>query len=164
MKLNISNKSDKTLLAFTLAEVSIGLMLLGIVSTACYTGLTSGFAFIELSRENLRATQIMVERMETIRLYRWDQVTNPTYIAPAFTNYYYPEGLASGAGGIMYTGAFSITSMPVGTPSAYSNDMRKVSVTIGWLSSKRPRTRSMTTYVARYGLQNYVYTGNTNSP
>ncbi len=143
--------------AYTLAEVMIAVLILAIMMGSLYGGFSTGFSMIQVTRENLRATQIMLERMETIRLYRWDQVTDPTYITPAFTNYYYPDGLASGSAGVVYTGSVTIASVPSTIPSAYTNSMKQVSVSLGWKSGKIWRTRDMNTYVARYGLQNYVY-------
>jgi hypothetical protein len=35
--------------------------------------------------------------------------------------------------------------------------MKKVIVTLNWTTGKLPRTRSISTYVSRYGLQNYIY-------
>ena len=131
--------------------------------TSLYGAFATGFSLIKVTRENLRATQIMLERMETIRLYRWDQVTDPSYIPQAFTNYYYPDGVAQGAGGVMYTGSVRIASVPAAVRSTYTNNMRQVSVSIGWVSATQLRRRDMTTFVSQYGLQNYVYSP-TNSP
>jgi hypothetical protein len=158
MKLNCIRKAKRHAeRAFTVAETMVSVLVLGIMITSIYGAFTSGFAMIQVTRENLRATQIMLERMETIRLYRWEQVTDNSYIVPSFTNYYYPEGIASGAGGVVYTGAITVAKMPIPVPGAYSNDMRQVTVKIGWLSGKQMRQREMQTFVARYGLQNYVF-------
>jgi prepilin-type N-terminal cleavage/methylation domain-containing protein len=150
--------------AYTLAEVMVAVLILGIMMGSLYGGFSTGFSMIQVTRENLRATQIMLERMETVRLYRWDQVTDKTYMNPVFTNYYYPDGLSSGGGGVVYTGAISVANMPIAIPAAYTNAMRQVSVSLGWKSGKTWRKRDMTTYVAQYGLQNYVYSPSTNSP
>jgi prepilin-type N-terminal cleavage/methylation domain-containing protein len=143
--------------AYTLAEVMIAVLILAIMMGSLYGGFSTGFSMIQVTRENLRATQIMVERMETIRLYRWDQVINNSYITPSFTNYYYPDGIASGSAGVVYTGSVTVANMPISIPSAYTNSMRQVSVSLGWKSGKVWRKRDMNTFVARYGLQNYVY-------
>ena len=131
--------------------------------TSLYGAFATGFSLIKVTRENLRATQIMLERMETIRLYRWDQVIDPSYIPQTFTNYYYPDGLSKGSGGVMYTGTVRIASVPAALGSSYTNNMRQVSVNIGWISGKQVRRRDMSTFVSQYGLQNYVYSP-TNSP
>jgi hypothetical protein len=63
-------------------------------------------------------------------------------------------GLVSGAG-ITYTGTVSIINAPI--TEAYSNDLKQITVTLSWLSDRTPRQREMTTFVSKYGVQNYVY-------
>ena len=143
--------------AYTLVEVLFAVAAMGFISVSLFAGLGSGFALVEVTRENLRATQILLERMETIRLYRWDQITDDKCIPRTFTSYFYPDALATGGGGIMYTGTIAVTSVSGDLPAAYRDEMRQVRVRIGWMSSKVPREREMVTYTARHGLQNYVY-------
>jgi len=140
--------------AFALIEVLIGSGLLGVMSVSLYLGIAQGFAFVQIARENLRATQILQEKLETVRLYTWDQVIQPGFIPSAFTNYYYPSG-GSGSQGAVYRGTTTVSSAPVG--GSYANDMKLVSVQLTWTSSNVQRQRSMHTLVSRYGLQNYVY-------
>src|SRR6185503_12925617 len=67
--------------AFLLLEATIGMALLGLLFMALYTGLCTTTFFVKLSRENLRATQLMAERLDTIRLYGWKKIVDdPTYI------------------------------------------------------------------------------------
>jgi len=148
--------------AYTLVEVMIAVLALAIMGAALYGGFWAGFSTIRTTRENLRATQILLERTETIRLYRWDQVTNSGFIPPGFTNYFYPEGLASGGSGIMYTGTVSIAPAPASLPAAYRDNMKQVSVHVAWVSGKELHQHDAMTYVARYGLQNYVYSPTNN--
>src|SRR5437868_3625278 len=60
---------------FNLVEVVVAIAILGIGIVALYSSLLSGFRVAQLSREDLRATQVMVELMDTLRLYSWDQIT-----------------------------------------------------------------------------------------
>jgi prepilin-type N-terminal cleavage/methylation domain-containing protein len=76
--------------AFTLVEVMIAVAILGIMFVALYGGMSSGFAVTQLARENLRATQIMLERMEGIRLYNWEQVVYSNMVPTTFVAHYYP--------------------------------------------------------------------------
>ena len=99
--------------AFALIEVLIGSGLLGVMSVSLYLGIAQGFAFVQIARENLRATQILQEKLETVRLYTWDQVIQPGFIPSAFTNYYYPSG-GSGSQGAVYRGTTTVSSAPVG--------------------------------------------------
>jgi prepilin-type N-terminal cleavage/methylation domain-containing protein len=139
--------------AFTLTEVLVATALLAIVAVSLYAGIAAGFAGVQMSRENLRGTQIMLEKFETIRLYSWDQITSTNFIPTTFTAPFQPNGATNS--GIVYTGTVTITS-PTMT-EAYSNDMRMVNINVTWNSGNLQRNRSMSSYVSRYGLQNYVY-------
>ena len=148
-------------LAFALAEVLVSGALMAIVFVTLYTGMSSGFAVTKLARENLRATQIMLERMEGIRLYNWNQLCYSNMIPATFNAYYYPAITNGQSGGINYQGTISIAA-PVLNPSAnYSDLMRAITVTLYWTNANGAapivHRRSMTTYSARDGVQNYVY-------
>ena len=138
-------------LAFTLVEGLIGVAVMGVVFVSLYTGMASGFKSIRTSQENLRATQIMTEKFEALRLYNWEQITTPGFVPDTFTAMFAPNAKSQG---ITYTG--SIRILPLAS-QPYSVDMRSVTVTLSWTTGNRPRTRTLTSYVARYGLQNYIY-------
>src|SRR6266481_414088 len=87
-------------IAYTLVEVIVCVALIIILFVSLYGGMSSGFAVTQTSRENLRATQIMLEYMEGIRLYNWDQLTSSNWIPTSFTNYYYPLASANESKGI----------------------------------------------------------------
>ncbi len=53
--------------AFTLVESLFAMTMASVMFAALYSGLAFGFNIIKAARENSRATQIMVEKMETIR-------------------------------------------------------------------------------------------------
>src|SRR5207244_2048787 len=96
-----SNKrapKETTQNGFTLIEVLIGMAIVGGLIITLYTGLAWGFRVIRLARENIRATQVMAEKMETIRLYNWDQVTSNGFIPSTFNVPYYPVGQTNGSG------------------------------------------------------------------
>jgi len=150
--------------AYTLAEVSISAVLVLTVFTALYAGMSSGFAYTQVLRENLRATQIMLERMEGIRLYNWDTQLNSNNFLPInFSAYYYPAIAGTGVNsGVCYTGTMSVGPVSLYPTPSYVSDMRQILVTLKWVSRFGPsntlvRTRRMRTYVARYGMQNYIY-------
>jgi len=146
--------------AFTLSEVVIAVGLLAISFVSLYAGMSAGFAMTRVSRESLRATQIMVEKMEGIRLFNWNQVIASNMIPATFTERYYP-GLGNGqASGITYTGTIKVTdpgSVNFYPPRSYDTNMRVVSVEIQWQSGNVLRNRRMSTLVSKNGLQNYVY-------
>lgn len=141
--------------AYSLIEVMVGVAIISIGFASLYLGISQGFAVIQLARENLRATQILQEKMETIRLFTWTQLTN----APASTNFtttFYPLAPA-GSQGIVYTGTRTITNAPVS--ESYAGDLRMVIVQLNWLSGNIPRQREMRTFVSQYGLHNYIFWG-----
>src|SRR5688500_16526983 len=76
IKVSIVSRLRRALAAFSIVEVTIGLGIMGTTMAALFSGFTTGFFTIRMARENLRATQIMLEKVETIRLYSWQQVTN----------------------------------------------------------------------------------------
>src|SRR4051812_17576579 len=54
--------------AYALMEVLVSVCLLSIFSVSLCAGLSSGFSLARLARENLRASQILVQRTEDYRL------------------------------------------------------------------------------------------------
>jgi Tfp pilus assembly protein PilV len=149
--------------AFTLAEVMIAVLITGLMMVSLFAGFSVGFRVVQSARENLRATQILLQRMETIRLYTWSQVNSNAYLQPTFTERYDPLGVTNNTSGTLYVGVVG-RGVPAGLPAAYQNNMREITVTLYWtnysgykMTNKLVRTRSMQTYVARYGMQNYIY-------
>ena len=57
-----------SLRAISLVEVVFSIALVSVLFVSLYGGIASGFGLVNLARENLRANQIIVEKMETIRL------------------------------------------------------------------------------------------------
>src|SRR5205807_1182296 len=88
-----SSRRWRRLAGFSLLEASIGMGVIGTVIGAMLSGITTGTLTMRMTRENLRATQIMLEKVETIRLYNWDQVTT-NFIPATFTNSYDPQSVA----------------------------------------------------------------------
>src|SRR4029077_16829338 len=127
-----------TLSAFTLAEVMVAVLGVSIAVVSLYTGISSGFALVKLAREDLRATQIMLQRMEAVRLYTWSQVTDATYFSTNdYAAYYDPSGQTNGSSGMGYTVK---TAISTNTPAAnYGPAMRRVTVQVSWLSGNISR-------------------------
>lgn len=142
--------------AFTLVEVMIAVAILGIMFVALYGGMSSGFAVTQLARENLRATQIMLERMEGIRLYNWEQVVYSNMVPATFVSYYYPLAGNGESMGMPYYGTVIVTNAAV-SDATYGDQMRLVTVQLRWTNANMPRFRTMSTYISRPGIQNYVY-------
>ena len=138
---------------FTLVETLFAISIAGVMFAALYAGLVFGFDLIRVARENSRATQIMVEKMETIRLYTWDQINSNSFLPSTFVASYYPMGGANC--GTRYTG--TVTVADSGLNTSYAEDMKKIIVSLNWRTGSLPRGRTNTTYVSRYGLQNYIW-------
>jgi type II secretory pathway pseudopilin PulG len=148
--------------AFTLAEVCIGAVIVLIVFGSIYAGLTMSFNATQAARENLRATQVMLERLEGLRLYNWEQLVYSNWMPSTFTAYYFPLTNQNQSPGILYFGTVTFSNVPFPNPAPnYANDLRLVTVTVYWTNTygtnKIVRTRQMQTLVGRMGLQNYVY-------
>jgi type II secretory pathway pseudopilin PulG len=143
--------------AFTLAEILVAVLIVGIVSVSLFACFSQGFAAMEASRENLRATQILLQKVETIRLCTWSQLTNMT-----FTAYYDPNSANTNASGVIYTGTVTTNAASdIPNTAAYKTNICIVNVSLVWtnyiLDRPVPHTRQMQTQVARYGLQNYIW-------
>jgi hypothetical protein len=93
--------------------------------------------------------------MESIRLASWEQVTSGTNFPPTFVDLYYPLATNASDSGLTYYGQLIITNADTG--ANYDADMRLVIVTVTWTNFNVPRTREMRTYVARNGMQNYIF-------
>jgi Tfp pilus assembly protein PilV len=141
--------------AFSIMEVLVATLLVSVIFLSLYAGISAGLGMVQLSRENLRATQILQEKMETIRLYNWDQINQQGFVPATFTAPFYGTNVNSPDAGIIYQGSLSISNAPVS--ESYSGDLRMVTAVVRWTSGNVERNREMSTFVSRYGLQNYIY-------
>jgi hypothetical protein len=149
--------------AYSLVEVVMAVSLLGILATAIFGAFSSGLLAVQAGRENLRATQILTQKMETIRLFTWSQGTDTNLATTSFTDYFDPTGVGTGTAGAVYQGNYSVSAVPTTVPADYGGSMRLVTVNLYWTNYLGPtkgikvQSSQMQTYVARYGMQNYVY-------
>jgi hypothetical protein len=135
--------------AFTLVEVIVGAAILALTVVALYGAFSFGFSTIKVSQEDVRADQILVQKLETLRVYNWTNVLN-NYVPTNFTAYY------STNGGVTYEGSLSVTPfVPTTANETYTDSLRQVTVSVAWISGGVPRTRSMTTFVSQYGIQTF---------
>jgi len=140
--------------ATTLVDVILAVGIIAIMSGGMIGSITYGFYVMQMARENQRATQIILERIEAIRLYNWTQVTDPNFIPATFTDVYDPQGAANEQG-VVYQGTVAKSSVPF--TNSYSANMMQLTLGLTWKTRNITRTRSLTTYIARDGIQNYVY-------
>jgi hypothetical protein len=135
--------------AFTLVEVMVGAGILALTTVALYGAFSFGFSTIKLSQEEVRADQIMVQKLETLRVYNWTNIINnylPTRLSEGFSQ----------TGGVSYDVSLSVTPfVPSAANESYSDALRQVTVSVQWISGGITRNRSMITLVSQYGIQTF---------
>ena len=139
---------------FTLVEVVVSMAIVGVVFVSLYAAMTSGVSVTQMTRENLRATQVLLEKSETFRLYNWDQITTPNWVPEKFAAAYCPTA-STNAQGAVYSGTIEVSKPSLS--ANYADDMRQINITLNWKTGNLNRSRTMTFYVARNGMQNYIY-------
>ena len=142
--------------AFTVAEVLIAVCILGIASIGLYGGFATGFMLVDSTRQELRATQILTQKAESLRLCSWSSLTNFPIV---FTEFYDPT---STNGGIVYSGNVTTNAAAVLPLSAgYRTNMCLATINLYWTNYNGTRkiihNRAAQTLVARYGIQNYIW-------
>jgi len=143
--------------AYTITEVMLAVGILAFMGISLFSGLSLGLVVVKTTREDLRATQILTQKIEAVRLCTWNQLSNcPT----TFTETYYPANATNATAGVTYYGGMTM-SIPGDLPSAYRDDVRRVTVSLTWTNYKGsvaiPHSRSMQTQAARDGMQNYIW-------
>lgn len=157
MKVSRTFAGQSSASAYTLMEVLVAVFVLAVIGLAYYAALASGFSLVQSTREDLRATQIMTQKIEAIRLCTWSQLTNFN-----FQESYDPLAATNNSQGTVYYGSVALVAPAsiTNNPSYYAN-MKQVTVSLAWTNynGKIPlaHSRQMQTQVARYGLQNYVW-------
>jgi hypothetical protein len=142
---------------FALVDLVVASSLVIVLFVTLYLGVAFCFNVTDLERQNLRATQVILERMEGLRLLNWNQLVDTNLNPPSFTVQYYPAVGGTPASGVIYSGTMSVTPVNLDPPASYSNSMKKVTVTLTWNAGKVTRTRSLSTYSSLNGIQNYIY-------
>jgi prepilin-type N-terminal cleavage/methylation domain-containing protein len=137
---------------FTLVELMVSVTVIAISFASVYMGISSAFGIVQATRDDLRATQILNEKMETMRLYTWSQIMDPNAIPSGFTNYFYETANASQ--GTRYIGTVSFSSP--GFSNSFSEGMRRVTVTVRWVQGTRTNSRQTMSLVSSNGLQSYI--------
>ena len=154
MRINLGRRPAKAKRGSAIMEALLTSAIVGTMGGGLMGTFTYGFMAMQMVRENQRATQIILEKVETLRLYSWDQMMTPGFIPPTFQEVFDPQ--AEENNGVMYTGTVEIEQPSSG--SSYSDNLRELVVTVTWTSvNKAQRSRTLATYIAKDGLQNYVY-------
>ncbi|HEV2319067.1 MAG TPA: prepilin-type N-terminal cleavage/methylation domain-containing protein [Verrucomicrobiae bacterium] len=176
-----SGAGAKARRAFTIVELLISAAIAAIILAAVFATVSTSFGILTVTRQNLRGTQIIVSRLEGLRLEAWDQTNqlsqlfNTGYLPTSFVEYFYPLGLNGSTNqGIAYYGTMTVSQLTNstlesdvfgGTIPDYATNMALVTVSLSWTNSVNglsaqgtAHNRSMTTLVSEFGIQNYVYT------
>ena len=134
----------------------VAVAMVAVMGAALYAGIGVAFSQLRLSRENLRATQILEGKMEIVRQYNWDQVANYSgFIPTSFTESFFANNPTNSSANFVYTGQVSVKTAPIS--ESYSNDLKMITIKLTWKSGSATHTRQATTFVSQYGLQRYVY-------
>jgi len=144
--------------AFNLMEAAVAMGVIGLAVIALYSSLLTGVEVVQRSREDLRATQVMAELMDTLRLYSWEQITDPTFTPKHFDVEYDPIAATNGGTGrFIYNCVMNVKKGP--NDVDYDDNMKTVTLDIDWKNGngKKSRTRTFVTYVTKNGLQSYIY-------
>ena len=152
MKIQLSKK--RGLEAATISEIVVSVLIVTIGAAALMGCFRYAFFITDISQQQQRATQVMLERAEAIRLCSWDQVRSNGFIPLTYSEYYDPTA-AVGSQGVLYSGTAKVSAFPYNT--SYSNDMRQLTLTLTWKTGKVTHNRTNITYIAKDGIQNYVY-------
>jgi len=145
--------------AFTIVEVVISIAIIGIVAAGLMGCFTFSLFAIRMARENQRATQIILERAEAIRCFNWDSLSN---VPTAATIDYYNPATQSPP---IYTVTTSLspfspdspTGPAAGVTPSYATNLQQLTITVSWQTGTISRNRTNITYIAKDGIQNYVY-------
>src|SRR5262249_46343602 len=85
--------------AFTITETVVAMGLLALVSAGLYGGVAMSFRNVQMTREEVRASQINVQTLEVLRLCTWSQSSPTTNFLP--TSFAAPSD-ASGNTNLVY--------------------------------------------------------------
>lgn len=157
--------------AFTIVEVVAAVFIAAIAFAALFSAINNGTLLLQNTRENLRATQIIQSRIEGMRLIAWgsstNQLFNTNYFPTRFTESFYPLGLSGSTNqGAIYYGTITFQTPVTNMNVSYSTNIATATITLRWTNNSHgnltAHSRSISTLVAQYGLQNYVWNATNN--
>ncbi len=141
----------------------VGVAFVGVVVTLLYGAFSVGFPVIQSTRENLRASQIVMQKAEALRLFTWSQVCDTnSHRKPLFVEPQASPGGASSRGNVQYAGYITAAAPAAGDlANAARSHMRPVTVTLCWTNSDGAKPvvhkREMQTRLARNGMPKYIW-------
>ena len=118
-----------------------------------YSGMTSATFSMRMAREDARVTQIMLDKIEVVRLCSWEQINDKDFMPATFTAPIYPE---LGTNSPIVSGTLTIDKVPT-LPATYKDAVALVTVNVKWgEQGKLQRSRQMSTYVSQHGITKYL--------
>ena len=138
---------------FSLTEAVVALAVGGVMIVSLYSGMTSATFSMRMAREDARATQIMLDKIEVVRLCSWEQINDKDFMPSTFTAVIYPE---LGTNSPVISGTLEIEKVN-SLPSTYKHAVALVTVSVKWgEKGKMQRSRQMSTYVSEHGITKYL--------
>ena len=142
--------------AFTLPEVMMAVALCALSLIMVFEGLGFCYKTMDGIRKNQRATQILLQTFELVRLYNWEQINTTGYMpGTIYANETNVWATASTDQKAFYSGTVTTAAAPFN--ASYSGDLILVTVHLNWTNGTIAHNRLMNTLVARQGIQNYDY-------
>ena len=156
MKVNrATHGTDARRRAFTLVETSVAMFLLGVVSVSLYGAYVSAMNTVRTARQDLRAAEILVDKMDTLRLLTFDDILSATNMPSTFLEYMAPTKNSAAAKRPVFSG--TVITDPGPSDVSYSNQLRRITIRVTWNPGNgRNRSREFVTLVSKDGLQNYI--------
>ena len=146
MKVKINNVGQLRRRGFSFVDAVVAAAILGLTSATVFFGISTIVSGIQFDREQDRATQIMVEKLDAIRLYAWQDLTTtimPTNFQASFCTDCELD--------LTYNGTVEIEDSP--GSEGYSSRLKKVTVTLDWQSGTGTNQAQLHTLVSEYGTQ-----------
>ena len=144
-------------------EVLAAAAFLGVVVTLLYGAFSLGSCGIQSTRANLRASRILMQRAEALRLFTGSQVRDlNNQRKPLFVERHDPLSLSSNGGGGPYAAYVSAAVPAAGaSPKVSRPDLRTVTVTVYWTNCNGAKpvvhAREVQTRLARNGMPKYIW-------
>src|SRR4051795_12092838 len=129
----------------SMVDVVVAVAIIAITCIGLVGSLSYGFFTMGMTRENQRATQILLETVETIRLYNWDQVNSNGFIPSTFTGVYDPQAPV-GQQGLTFYGTIATNSANIG--ATINSNLMVMTVVLNW-TNRVPHHRTNVTYIAK---------------
>ena len=157
---------------FTLLEAAIAVSIVGVFLSTLLAMSSNVLGLLRTAKDNVSATQTLQERVETMRIANWAQITNAAYLANTLlatppdssaglgepietvTVTAYRDGVADStvrAEAVRQNGG---TRVITANPALQNERMVRVDVQLRWrgFPNNRPRERVITTLIAKGGI------------